>query len=206
MWSPCTKATVPSPVGLRTTHASQPLGHSAARRIRYIASCQRSDRGISLLPPTVHFGSGREFRRLQVRAMVVHGYNRPFHWRAIQTAFRLGVKVYVRDDANLIARERTATNVALKKVFFRVLDRYVSGYLSVGKANRAYYLPTGFLPTRFLICRGRLITRSFNRAHGRFTWPTHLARPTRHHAWRSGSSLRRAIAAKEGSARPGRRI
>ena len=106
-----------------------------------------SRRHLSYLRPFC-YGLGRELRQLQVRAMVVHGYNRPFHWHAIRTAFRLGVKVYVRDDSNLIARERTSSNLALKRVFFRILDRYVSGYLSVGKANRAYYFTHGVAPDK----------------------------------------------------------
>ena len=94
------------------------------------------------------YGLGRGLRRLQVRAIVVHGYNRPFHWRAIRTAHQLGVKVYVRDDSNLVAKDRTASNIAIKTAFFRLIDRYVSGYLSVGKANRAYYLSHGVAPNK----------------------------------------------------------
>lgn len=72
-------------------------------------------------------------------ALVVLGYNRPFHWAAMLIAKRLGIDVYIRDDSNLICKERPYTNIVAKKIFFRIIDRYIKGYLSVGKMNYEYY-------------------------------------------------------------------
>lgn len=102
---------------------------------------------VSYLRP-LNYGLGRELGRERFDALVVHGYNRPFHWHAIHAAHRRGVKVFIRDDATLIARDRTPINIALKQGFFGILDRYVSGYLSAGKANREYYLRHGIAPPK----------------------------------------------------------
>lgn len=72
-------------------------------------------------------------------ALIILGYNRPFHWTAMLIANRLGIDVYIRDDMNLISKKRSYVNIVAKKIFFRIIDRYIKGYLTVGKLNYDYY-------------------------------------------------------------------
>jgi glycosyltransferase involved in cell wall biosynthesis len=76
-------------------------------------------------------------------ALIVHGYNRPFHWYAIWKAHRLGIKVFIRDDANLFSKRRGPLKKWLKWLFFRLLDWQGVGFLAVGRANRDYYVAHG---------------------------------------------------------------
>lgn len=86
-----------------------------------------------------NFGLRKRLRQGRFDALIIFGYNRPYHWTAMRAAYRLGIKVLIRDDQNLFCRGRSAANIAMKKLFFRTIDRYVAGYLTVGRANCDYY-------------------------------------------------------------------
>jgi glycosyltransferase involved in cell wall biosynthesis len=87
-----------------------------------------------------NYGLIKAIRKVEPEILIITGYSRPFHlWSAI-VARLLGVKVYFRDDANLISVVRTTKNIELKKLYFRLLLTFVNGFLSVGMANTDYYL------------------------------------------------------------------
>ena len=90
-----------------------------------------------------NYGLEKFLHQYSPDALVILGYNRPFHWAAMRTACQLGIDVYIRDDSNLISKKRSKLNVAAKKAFFRIIDRYITGYLAVGKLNYDYYLYHG---------------------------------------------------------------
>lgn len=90
-----------------------------------------------------NYGLSSRLRNDRLDALVVLGYNRPYHWFAMRKAHHLGIRVFVRDDANLFSKHRSESNVAMKRRFFCTIDRYVSGYLSVGRANYEYYRAHG---------------------------------------------------------------
>lgn len=81
----------------------------------------------------------------------VHGYNRASHWRAILTAKRLGLKVLIRDEATNISAHRSAAKQMVKRSFFRLLDRFVDGYLAIGTLNREYYQAFGIKPEKIFL-------------------------------------------------------
>jgi glycosyltransferase involved in cell wall biosynthesis len=90
-----------------------------------------------------NYGLIKAIKKAKPEILIITGYSRPFHlWSAI-VARLLGVKVYFRDDANLISVVRTTKNMELKKLYFRLLLRFANGFLSVGRANSDYYLSHG---------------------------------------------------------------
>ena len=91
----------------------------------------------------VSYGLAEKLNAYRPDVLIIHGYNRPFHWSAMRIAYKLGIPVFIRDDSNLICRERSKVNILLKKFFFSFINRYVTGYLAVGKANHDYYLHHG---------------------------------------------------------------
>lgn len=90
-----------------------------------------------------NYGLLKAIRKIKPEILIIVGYSRPFHlWSAI-IARLLGVKVYFRDDANLISVVRTARNIKLKKLYFRLVLMIANGFLSVGSANTDYYSSHG---------------------------------------------------------------
>jgi glycosyltransferase involved in cell wall biosynthesis len=81
----------------------------------------------------------------------VHGYNRAFHWRSILSAKRLGMKVLIRDEATNISAHRSKLKQMVKRSFFRLLDRFVDGYLAIGTLNRDYYRAFGIKPEKIFL-------------------------------------------------------
>jgi glycosyltransferase involved in cell wall biosynthesis len=73
------------------------------------------------------------------QALWVHGYNRAYHWAAIATARRLGLKILLRDEATDVSSARGPMKQMLKSAFFRLLDRGIDAYLAIGRLNRDYY-------------------------------------------------------------------
>ncbi len=80
----------------------------------------------------------------------IHGYNRFAHWLAVAAARQLGVKVLIRDEANLICRPRGTAKKLLKAAFFRWLNPRVHRFLAIGSLSRDYYLNYGVDPSRIL--------------------------------------------------------
>ena len=73
----------------------------------------------------------------------VHGYSIWFNQLALLQARLLGIRTFLRDEATMISRHRSARNIAVKRVFHRVLDRLVDRYLAIGTLDRAYYQAQG---------------------------------------------------------------
>jgi glycosyltransferase involved in cell wall biosynthesis len=110
-------------------------------RYEFLPAIGRSDKLTYWRP--FNRGLGKVLADGGFTVLIVHGYNRPFHWYAIWKAHRLGIKVFIRDDANLFSKIRGRLKVWLKRLFFCLLDRHSSGFLAVGRANRDYYLAHG---------------------------------------------------------------
>jgi glycosyltransferase involved in cell wall biosynthesis/O-antigen/teichoic acid export membrane protein len=107
------------------------------------------------------FGLRRRLRRNGVRHIVIAGYNRPFHWAAIAVAWSIGVRVWIRDDSNLISKHRSFVKTFLKTLVFGGLARLGVGFLSVGQANRAYFLAHGVPATRIRMLHWAVDTQIF---------------------------------------------
>ncbi len=86
-----------------------------------------------------NYGLGRSLKEGRFEVLWIHGYNRWFHWVAIRTAKRLGLKVLIRDEATLVSARRSIGKRLLKTGFFKGLNRLVDGFLAIGSLNREYY-------------------------------------------------------------------
>lgn len=89
------------------------------------------------------YGLGSRLAAGRFDALWIHGYARFFHWRAMLTARRLGMKLLLRDEATPISAQRSGPKQKAKRVFFALVDRLVDAYLAIGTLNRRYYLEHG---------------------------------------------------------------
>lgn len=69
----------------------------------------------------------------------VHGYGHYSCVQAIGVAKRLGIKVLLRGESNLISAPRGALKRLVKDTFIRKLFAMCDGFLSIGSLNRKYY-------------------------------------------------------------------
>lgn len=106
-------------------------------RHEFLPALGRSDR-VSFWRP-FNYGLTKRLREGGFQALWIHGYNRWFHWRAMHSAKRLGLKVLVRDEATLISASRGPAKRLLKRAFFAGLKRLAGGFLAIGSLNRDYY-------------------------------------------------------------------
>ncbi len=94
------------------------------------------------------YGLAKRLREGGFQVLWVHGYNRWFHWLAMWSAKRLGLKVLIRDEATLISAPRNFGKRLLKQGFFAGLRRLADGFLAIGSLNRAYYRRYGIAAER----------------------------------------------------------
>ena len=88
-------------------------------------------------------GLARRLDRGQFDAVWVDGYMRLFNWRAIAAAKRRGMRVFVRDEAQELSRQRGPIRRLATRTFFWVLRHLVDCFLAIGSLNRNYYLSLG---------------------------------------------------------------
>ncbi len=72
-------------------------------------------------------------------ALWVHGYASLNSLRGMLAAYALGTPVLLRADIWLADRPRSAVRLLIKKLFFRALRPLVSGILTIGSNNAAYW-------------------------------------------------------------------
>lgn len=94
------------------------------------------------------YGLARRLKAGGFDALWLHGYAHQVNLRALFTAKRLGIKVYVRTDAqmgSLLGRSfvRRAKNAALRSLFSRI-----DAFLSSGTLNKEYFLHYGAPPEK----------------------------------------------------------
>ncbi|MFI5331356.1 MAG: glycosyltransferase family 4 protein [Desulfobaccales bacterium] len=95
-----------------------------------------------------NYGLAKRLREGGFQVLWIHGYNRWFHWLAMWSAKRLGLKVLIRDEATLISAPRNFGKRLLKQVFFAGLRRLADGFLAIGSLNREYYRRYGIAEER----------------------------------------------------------
>lgn len=69
----------------------------------------------------------------------IHGYATLNSWIAMAAAKVLGIPVLMRTDSTLIDHPRGPAKLALKRIFFAVMHRFIYGVLSVGQRNTEYW-------------------------------------------------------------------
>lgn len=91
----------------------------------------------------LNYGLITEFRRGQFDVLWIHGYSRLFNFAAILAAKLMGIKVLLRDEANLISARRSFVKRAIKRMLFLGLNSLCDGFLAIGTLNQNYYLSQG---------------------------------------------------------------
>ena len=91
----------------------------------------------TLLP--INVGFKRRLQTGKFDALWVHGYGRPFHLAAIGAAKSLGLRVLLRDEANLVSGTNDGVKGAIKSGVMNFLARRVDAFLAIGSLNRDYW-------------------------------------------------------------------
>lgn len=87
----------------------------------------------------INYGLARRLRVGKFNALWVHGYGHLSCIQAIITAYRLGIKVLMRGESNLISAPRSSLKHLLKDSFIKQLFAICDGFLCIGSLNREYY-------------------------------------------------------------------
>jgi glycosyltransferase involved in cell wall biosynthesis len=82
---------------------------------------------------------GKKIREGRFDAVWVHGYNYLTNIQALRAARSMNIPGLLRAESTLHDRPRSPRKLAFKKAFFEMLSPYVSGVLSVGDENAAYW-------------------------------------------------------------------
>jgi glycosyltransferase involved in cell wall biosynthesis len=127
----------------------------------FLPSIGRRDR-LTYVKPLNH-GLWRGLKAGGFDAVIIHGYNRPFHWLAMLQARVLGIKVFIRDEATLLSKKRGPVKRALKRLFFGLLNVVAEGFLAIGTANARYYARNGIPEGRIFMTPYAVDNASFSR-------------------------------------------
>lgn len=100
---------------------------------------------LSQTRPYNHGLPGR-LRRGRFDVLWVHGYMRSYHMWSMAAARRMGLVVLNRDEAWAKSAERGPLKNAIKRPFYAALRRICHGWLTIGTANRDYYVSNGMSP------------------------------------------------------------
>ena len=101
---------------------------------------QDSFRWLQLKP-----GFGKMLRAQGVTVLWVQGWQVMAYWQAIREARRAGIKVWLRGESNLRSNAGGLKQSLKWLLLKRLLDR-VDRFLTIGKANREFYLRLGYRP------------------------------------------------------------
>jgi glycosyltransferase involved in cell wall biosynthesis len=108
---------------------------------QFLPTLGRSD-VLSFVEPIV-YGLRDRLLAGKYDALWVHGWGRWSHIYAIKTAYRLGIPVLLRGEANLHLESGSKMKKMLKAGFMRWLISHTNQFLSIGSWNRKFYLHYG---------------------------------------------------------------
>ena len=102
------------------------------------------------LSPLRPFNYGIVWRLLRGRfdAVWCHSYARVPHLTALVAGRLLGMKVFLRDEANVVSTRPGPARLFVKRRFLAFLKLVLSGILTIGTMNREYYRAVGFREER----------------------------------------------------------
>lgn len=112
----------------------------------------------------ISYGILGALRGNQFDVLWVHGYARWFNLLAIVFASLLGITVLLRDEATPVSAARSPAKNLVKRLFFKGLNRLVSGFLAIGSLNRRYYEANGIAADKIFEVPYCVDNGSFRRA------------------------------------------
>lgn len=102
-----------------------------------------------------HFGTNKitklkpytyEFKKKifdkETKIIWLHGYKNWYNFILIILSFFFKKKVFVRDEFNLI-KKRNSINLLKNKIYFKIIDKFIDAYLSIGKVNKRALISFG---------------------------------------------------------------
>jgi glycosyltransferase involved in cell wall biosynthesis len=95
-----------------------------------------SGRTLNAILPLAHV-SAEELRGFD--ALWVHGYAHQVYLRAIVTARRLGLKVFLRGESHLTSHSRSPLKSRIKETAMKGFFKKIDGFLTIGTLNQMYY-------------------------------------------------------------------
>jgi glycosyltransferase involved in cell wall biosynthesis len=95
-----------------------------------------------------NYGIWRRMKKGKYHFLWVHGYSPILNVYAIIIAKILGMKVLIRDEATETSKKRGEFKKIIKKLFFKVLNLFVDGFLCIGTMNKQYYTANGVSPKK----------------------------------------------------------
>lgn len=87
----------------------------------------------------LNYGISRILRKQSFDAVWVHGYNTLTNLQVIHAAHKMRIPVLLRAESNLTDRPRSRKTLLAKQIFFAWLRKRVSGALTIGESNTAYW-------------------------------------------------------------------
>lgn len=118
-------------------------------KYEFLSAVGSTDR-VSFWQP-FNYGLASRLKEGRFDVLWVHSYARWFHWIAMVSARRLGMKVLIRDEATPISAHRSLLRRMAKQVFFRGLKTMCDGFLAIGALNRDYYRRHGVEEKRIFL-------------------------------------------------------
>jgi glycosyltransferase involved in cell wall biosynthesis len=94
-------------------------------------------------------GLRRRLRAGRFDALWIHGYARVPHLWAMLAARSAGVRVLLRDETSALGRAGDTAKAAAKRLLFRLIDRLVDGYLTIGSMNERHFRDLGIDAAKF---------------------------------------------------------
>ncbi|HKU99238.1 MAG TPA: glycosyltransferase family 4 protein [Vineibacter sp.] len=108
-------------------------------------------------PGDAHFDSWRPFsvglrhrlRAGRFDALWIHGYARVPHLWAMIAARGAGARVLLRDETSALGRSASRARHGAKRALFKLIDRQVDAYLTIGSMNERHLLDLGIDSRKF---------------------------------------------------------
>ena len=104
--------------------------------------CLGSDAEMTPLKP-FNYGMVKRLRRGRFDAVWFHSYARVPHLIAMITARAMGMKVFLRDEANSFSSRPGPARLFVKRIFLAFLKRILNGNLTIGTLNKEHYRRIG---------------------------------------------------------------
>lgn len=93
---------------------------------------------------------GHVLRNGDFDVLWVHGYSNANHLAAMAMARRFGMRVLLRDETNADSQSRSPLRKSTKRAAFRILNRIIDVFLSIGTANARHFMELGISPTKLI--------------------------------------------------------
>ncbi len=94
-------------------------------------------------------GFGAMLRDRGVKVLWVQGWQVQAYWQAIWSARKAGIQIWLRGESNLRSN-RGGLKQSLKWLLLKQLLKRVDYFLTIGKANAAFYQRLGYSPDRMI--------------------------------------------------------